>query len=98
MLIEALPELTEHTNVEQIYTDGGYGSPDLDEDIREAKVEQIQTAIRGRMPAEEKLGLEDFDWETDDDGRPQEVPCPHGQRVAVQQKRKEYRILLTLML
>ena len=93
MLIDALPELTERTNVERIYTDGGYGSPDLDEDMREAKVEQIQTAIRGRKPAEEKLGLDDFDWETDDDGRPQEVTCPHGQRVAVQQRRKEYRYL-----
>jgi hypothetical protein len=37
--------------------------------------------------------LDDFDWETDDDGRPQEVTCPHGQRVAVQQRRKEYRYL-----
>ena len=46
MLMEALPDLKERTDVEQIYTDGGYGSPDLDEDMREAKVEQIQTAIR----------------------------------------------------
>lgn len=93
MLIDALPELIERTNVERIYTDGGYGSPDLDEDMREAKVEQIQNAIRGRKPAEEKLGFDDFDWEIDDDGRPQEVTCPHGQRVAVQQRRKEYRYL-----
>jgi len=93
MLKEALPDLKERTDVKQIYTDGGYGSPDVDEDMRKAKVEQIQTAIRGRKPAEEKLGLEDFDWETDDDGRPQEVTCPHGQRVAVQQRRKEYRYL-----
>ncbi len=93
MLEEALPDLKERTDVKQIYTDGGYGSPDVDEAMREAGVEQIQTAIRGRKPAEEKLGLEDFDWETDDDGRPQDVACPHGQRVAVQQRRKEYRYL-----
>jgi len=93
MLEEALPDLKQRTDVKQIYTDGGYGSPDVDEVMREAKVEQIQTAIRGRKPAEEKLGLEDFDWEIDDDGRPQEVTCPHGQRVAVQQRRKEYRYL-----
>ncbi len=93
MLDETLPDLTERTDVKQIYTDGGYGSPDVDEAMREAKVEQIQTAIRGRKPAEEKLGLEDFDWEIDEDGKPQEVICPHGQRVAVQQRRKEYRYL-----
>jgi len=81
MLEEALPDLKARTDVDQINTDGGYGSPDVDEVMREAKVEQIQTAIRGRKPAEEKLGLEDFDWEIDDEGLPQEVICPHGQRV-----------------
>ncbi len=93
MLEEALPDLKERTDVKQIYTDGGYGSSDVDEAMRKAKVEQIQTAIRGRKPAEEKLGLEDFNWEIDDEGRPQEVICPHGKRVAVQQRRKEYRYL-----
>ena len=93
MLMEALPDLKERTDVDQINTDGGYGSPDVDEVMREAKVEQIQTAIRGRKPAEEKLGLEDFDWEIDDAGRPQEVICPHGQRVEVQPGRKEHRYL-----
>jgi len=93
MLEEALPDLKERTDVKQIYTDGGYGSPDVDEAMREAGVEQIQTAIRGRKPAEEKLGLDDFDWEIDDEGRPQEVTCPHGQKVEVQQRRKEYRYL-----
>ncbi|MFV2045447.1 MAG: transposase, partial [Anaerolineales bacterium] len=93
MLKEALPDLKERTDVKQIYTDGGYGSPDVDEAMRKAKVEQIQTAIRGRKPAEEKLGLEDFDWEIDDEGRPQEVICPHGQRVEVQSGRNEHRYL-----
>ncbi len=93
MLKEALPGLIDRTDVEQIHTDGGYGSPDVDEAMRKAKVEQIQTAIRGRKPSEEKLGLEDFDWEIDGDGKPQEVICPHGQRVEVQPGRKEHRYL-----
>jgi len=93
MLKEALPDLKARTDVDQINTDGGYGSPAVDEVMREAKVEQIQTAIRGRKPAEEKLGLEDFDWEIDDDGKPQEVICPHGQRVQVQPGRNEDRYL-----
>jgi hypothetical protein len=93
MLKEALPDLKERTDVEQIHTDGGYGSPDVDEAMREAKVEQIQTAIRGRKPPEDKLGLEEFDWEIDGDGKPQEVICPHGQRVEVHPGRKEHRYL-----
>jgi len=58
MLEEALPDLKERTGVDQIHTDGGYGSPDMDKAMRKAKVGQIQTAIRGRKPSEEKLGLD----------------------------------------
>ncbi len=93
MLKEALPDLKERTDVGQIYTDGGYGSPDVDEAMREAKVERIQTAIRGRKTAEEKLGLEDFEWEIDGEGGPQDVVCPHGQRAAIRPGRKEHRYL-----
>jgi len=58
MLVEALPDLKDRTDVKRIDTDGGYGSPDVDEAMRKAKVVQIQTAIRGRKPSEEKLGLD----------------------------------------
>jgi hypothetical protein len=91
MLGEAVPELKERTDLEQMYTDGGYNSPDVDETMREQKVEHIQTAIRGRKPSEEKLGLADFDWETNGDGEPEQVTCPNGQQVEVTQGRKEHR-------
>jgi len=93
MLKQALPGLKERTGVKRIDTDGGYGSPDVDEAMRKANVEQIQTAIRGRKPSEEKLGLEDFDWEIDEDGKPQEIICPHSQSVEVQPGGKEHRYL-----
>ena len=91
MLDEALPKLKERTNVEQMNTDGGYNSPDVDKTMRELGVEQIQSAIRGRKPSEEKLGLEDFGWELDDDGEPQTVTCPNGQQADVTAGRKEHR-------
>jgi hypothetical protein len=91
MLDEALPGLKEHTDVEQMHTDGGYNSPKVDETMREQRVEQVQSAIRGRKPAEEKLGLDDFDWETSADGQPQNVTCPHEQSVAVEPGCKEDR-------
>jgi hypothetical protein len=93
MLVDALPDLKERTDVEQIHTDGGYGSPDVDEAMWNAKVEQIQTAIRGRKAAEERLGLEDFDWEIGKNGIPQGIICPQGQRVVVQPGRKKHRCL-----
>jgi len=93
MLEQVLLDLKDRMDVDQIHTDAGYGSPDVDEAMRKAKVEQIQTAIRGRKPSEEKLGLEDFDWEIDEDGKPQEVICPHGQSVEVQPGGKDHRYL-----
>jgi hypothetical protein len=93
MLKKALPDLIVRTEVKEIHTDGAFGSPDVDEATCEAKVEQIQTAIRGRKLPEEKLGLEDFDWGIDGEGRPQEVVCPHGQMAAIQPGRKEHRYL-----
>jgi hypothetical protein len=91
MLAEALPDLKERTDVEQMHTDGGYNSPDVDVAMRENRVEQIQTAIRGRKPAEEKLGLDDFAWEINADGQPQTVTCPHGQQAQVEPGRKAHR-------
>lgn len=91
MLNEALPELKERTDVDEMHTDGGYNSPDVDQTMRELGIEQIQTAIRGRKPSAEKLNLDAFAWELDDKGRPQAVTCPHGQRAEVTPGRKEDR-------
>lgn len=38
---EALPNLTERTELETLYTDGGYGSPSADQTLRDNRVEQI---------------------------------------------------------
>jgi len=89
MLAETLPSLKERTGVNEMHTDGGYNSPEVDEAMQE---QQIQTAIRGRQPAEEKLGLEDFAWQTNADaGQPQSVTCPHGQQAESAAGRKEGR-------
>jgi len=91
MLAEALPGLKERTDLDQMNTDGGFNSPEVDELMRQLRVEQVQSAIRGCKPSEDKLGLDDFDWETDDDGQPQNVTCPHAQRVSVGPGRKANR-------
>jgi len=91
MLNETLPALKERTDVDEMHTDGGYNSPDVDQTMRELGIEQIQTAIRGRKPSAEKLSLDAFAWELDDDGRPQAVTCPNGQRAEVTPGRKEDR-------
>jgi hypothetical protein len=78
-----LSNLKERTDLETLYTDGGYGSPDADQTLRDHQVEQIQTAIRGRAPSREKLNLADFDIKQTETGKPTQITCPQGQTVVV---------------
>ena len=84
MLVEALPNLKERTDLDTLYTDGGYGSPDADKTLQNNLVEQIQTAIRGRIPSTEKFNLADFEIKQAESGMPTQITCPQGQTVAVQ--------------
>ncbi len=94
MLAEVLPELVERTDVKELHTDGGFNSPQVDELMQQLHVQQVQTAIRGRQPAEGRLGLEDMTWQTNpDNGHPEHVTCPYGQQVEVANGRKEGRYL-----
>ena len=83
MLVEALPNLKERTDLATLYTDGGYGSSDVDQLLQENFVEQIQTAIRGRIPSSEKLNLSDFSIKLAENKKPTQITCPQGQTVAV---------------
>ncbi len=47
MLEEVLPELKERTDVKQIYTDGGYGSPDLDKPMRRTAMDLSRNRVSG---------------------------------------------------
>jgi len=93
MLEEALPGLKLRTDLDEMHTDGGYNSEDVDEAMQDLEVKHIQTAIRGAKPSEDTLGLEDFDWETNDEGQPQQVTCPNDQTVPVTPGRKDDRYL-----
>jgi hypothetical protein len=85
LLVDALTNLKERTDLETLYTDGGYGSPAADQTLQDHQVEQIQTAIRGRVPSTEKLNLSDFAIKQTETGKPTQITCPQEQTVAVQQ-------------
>jgi len=55
MLEEALPQLKKRLDVEEMHTDGGYNSEDVDKSMRDHKVELHQTAIRGDAPSPERV-------------------------------------------
>jgi hypothetical protein len=83
LLTAALPDLKQRTGVTELYTDGAYGSPAVDQLCQAAGVEQFQTAIRGNTPSPDKLSLAEFTFVMNDQGRPEQITCPHGQTVAV---------------
>jgi hypothetical protein len=93
MLEEALPELKERTDVDELHTDGGYSSEDVDEAMAEMKVDQVQTAIKGAKPDPDTLRLEDFEWEISDQGKPESVTCPNGVQAQVIAGRSRDRCL-----
>jgi hypothetical protein len=84
LLAEALPNLKERTDVKTVYTDGGHGGPVADAVLQEQRVEQVQTAIRGRSPNPAKLHLANFPINLNEDGKPVKVTCPKEQTVPVQ--------------
>jgi hypothetical protein len=83
LLVDALPNLKDRTEIDTLYTDGGYGSPDADLTLQKHLVEQIQTAIRGRVPSAEKLNLSDFKIKQTESGKPTRITCPQEQTVEV---------------
>jgi hypothetical protein len=84
LLVAALPNLVERTDLEQLYTDGGFGSPDADQALRQAQVEQIQSAIRGTHLNPDKLHLSAYQIEQNEQGQPTQITCPGGQTVMIQ--------------
>jgi hypothetical protein len=83
LLCEAVPELCERTNVTDLYSDGGFGSPEADEVLLAHGVELHQTNLRGKAPDPARYSLADFNIACDDTGNPTYLGCPQGQIVPV---------------
>jgi len=88
LLIEALPALTQHTELETLYSDGGFGSPDADQALQRHGVDLHQTGLRGNAPDPSRYSLADFQMSYDEQGRPTYIACPKGQIVPVLSARK----------
>ena len=93
MLAERLVALKKRTALDEMQTDGGYNSPEVDRVMRQEQVEQIQTAIRGRQPDPTKLNLDDYQWALDPEGLPLALTAPNGQRGEVEPGRKPDRYI-----
>jgi len=91
LLIAALPELKQRTDLDTLHTDAVYGSPEADSVLRATQVNLIQTAIRGCKPNTAKLHLADFAITQDAQGGPLAITCPQGQTVPVTPSGKPQR-------
>jgi hypothetical protein len=83
----------ERTDVNELYTDGGYNGPALDEALADTPIEHFPSAIRGGRTPDGFLSLADFQWETHDDGQPASLTCPQGQVIAVEPGRADLRFI-----
>jgi hypothetical protein len=93
MLNEAMPDLVERTELETLYTDGTYSSPEVDATCQEQGVTQTQTGIRGSQPDPDTPTLSNFSFQLNQQGEPEQMFCPHGQRVNLTLGRKEGRFI-----
>jgi len=93
LAVEAVAGLKARTELEALWTDGGYNGPDAEAAFRTNQIEHIPTNVRGGHPAPHRMGLDAFRWETDEAGNPVAVNCPGGQGVEVRAGRKRGRFL-----
>ena len=91
LLEDAVPNLIARTDVDEMYTDGGYNSPTVDAALNDAQIEHFQTAIRGKQPDTDRVNVSDFVFTRDENGTPQAVRCPGGQDAEVVPARKSGR-------
>ena len=84
LLLAVLPELKKRTGLETLYTDGGFGSPEVDLAMIAHEIEQIPTGIRGPQPNPDKLSLVNFEIQMVGANPPTHIQCPQGQAVKVE--------------
>lgn len=93
MLAQELPDLIDRTQMETLYTDGGYNSQEVDALLDKHGIQQIQSAIRGDKPDPERPNLVKFCFETDDTGTPVAATCPQGQHIVIEPGRVDGRLI-----
>ena len=72
-----------HFSSEPVIRKNGIVVATSDGSLQKHEVEQIQTAIRGRIPSAEKLNLSDFKIKQSEGGKPTQITCPQEKTVEV---------------
>ena len=70
LMASDLDNLSERMEVKKIVTDGGYIGKTASESAKKHSLKHSVTALKGRKKDENKLGFDDFNVETDEEGIP----------------------------
>ena len=93
MLIDAIPNLAERTDIDNCQSDGGYNSPELDPLLEAYEITHVQTAIRGGQPDPNQVTVDDFSFEFNQDGLPIQATCPQGQTIPLEPSQADDRFI-----
>lgn len=74
-----LAYLKERTDIQEIWTDGGYVGETAAQAADTHDVNHRVTAVKGRAREEGQLGLDDFAITKDAEGNPETIMCPQGE-------------------
>lgn len=95
LLLEALPNLTQRTQLNRLYNDAGFCNPEVDRALRRPGIQQIPSALRGRAPDPQYTHLADFAFHFDDQQQLTHMTCPHGHTWDVEATAQTHRYIAT---
>ncbi len=97
LLAKSLEEQAERGHqVDKITVDGGYTGPKSEEACNAHGTELHPSRLRGGKSQGGQWGWEQYSWQLNDDGIPEQVGCPRGQLAILEPGRKEGRWLARL--
>jgi hypothetical protein len=97
LIVEALPELKERTDLEKLVTDGGYVCQEVDQAMRDLEIEHITTGLTGTLPDHRggKFALSDFEMELDQEGNVVQANCPAAHSACITRSASGKSFILT---
>ena len=92
LLQQGLPELQERLRATLLVTDGAYVSPELDQPLRDAQMQQITSGLTGTLPdhRQGRLAVSDFSTTLDAQGEVTQVTCPAGEVGRIESRGQSY--------
>ncbi|MBM4431744.1 MAG: transposase [Chloroflexi bacterium] len=92
LLQQGLPGLQERLRATLLVSDGAYASPELEQPLRDAQMQQITSGLTGTLPDHKqgRLAVSDFSTTLDARGEVTQVTCPAGKVGRIEPRGQSY--------